>query len=43
MKKPQFNSITSTDWKRSIKRARATPNDVSRQIREAIEKRKAKR
>ena len=34
--KPKFQTITSDDWKRSIARARKTPNSVSEQIKAAV-------
>tara|TARA_R110000803_G_scaffold157245_1_gene221699 strand:+ start:2270 stop:2620 length:351 start_codon:yes stop_codon:yes gene_type:complete len=36
--KPLFNTITSDDWRISIDRARSTPNDISHQIRNIINK-----
>lgn len=40
--RPLFFTITGADFRREIARARRTPNDVSRQIREAIAKLKPK-
>ncbi len=33
-----FKTLTGDDWKRGLAQARATPNDISNQIREALAK-----
>ena len=33
-----FKTLTGDDWKRGLAQARATPNDISNQIREALTK-----